>query len=252
VLRPDGTVFAVGSNGYTSIYNSFTGQWSAGPTLPLSAEGNQLTVQDGPGALLPNGHVLFAASGGAVDPNSGYSNPPVYFFEFDGTNFIQEPTIPNAAINVSGSVNMIILPTGQILQTDFTSDVEIYTPDDTSHNPAWEPVIFGAPSVVKPGATYSIKGIRFNGMSQGSAFGDESQNATNYPLVRITNLATNHVFYSRTHNHSSMAVASNKIVSTLFDVPVIQEPGLSKLEVVANGIASRPVFVTVKSLHQHH
>ena len=36
VLRPDGTVFAVGSQGFTSIYNSFTGQWSAGPRLPLS------------------------------------------------------------------------------------------------------------------------------------------------------------------------------------------------------------------------
>jgi len=38
-------------------------------------------------------------------------------------------------------------------------------------------------------------------------FGDEGQSATNYPLVRITNLRTHHVFYSRTHDHSSMAVA---------------------------------------------
>jgi len=244
VLRPDGTVFAVGSQGYTSIYNSFTGKWLAGPRLPVSPDGNQMTVQDGPAALLPDGNVLVAATGGPS--NFGFSNPPVFFFEFDGYNLVPEPTIPNASIDVSGSIVMLVLPTGQILEADSTKDVEIYTPTETHHNPAWEPVITDAPARVSPGSTYTVTGIRFNGMSQASAFGDELQNATNYPLVRITNLATNHVFYSRTHNHSSMAVASNKIVSTEFDVPAGQELGPSKLEVVVNGIASRPVPVLVK------
>jgi hypothetical protein len=76
-------------------------------------------------------------------------------------------------------------------------------------------------------------------------YGDEAQNATNYPLVRIINLATNHVFYSRTHDHSSMAVASSATVSTQFGVPAAQETGPSNLEVVANGIASAPVSVLV-------
>jgi hypothetical protein len=80
-------------------------------------------------------------------------------------------------------------------------------------------------------------------MSQGAAYGDDVQAATNYPLVRITNLRTGHVRYSRTHDHSSMAVASNDLVTTYFDVPAGQEPGLSELEVVANGIPSFPSFV---------
>ena len=43
---------------------------------------------------------------------------------------------------------------------------------------------------------------------------------TNYPLVRITNNNTGHVFYARTHDHSSMGVATgNMAVSTNFDVP---------------------------------
>jgi hypothetical protein len=83
-------------------------------------------------------------------------------------------------------------------------------------------------------------------MSQACAFGDELQCATNYPLVRITNRRTGHVFYSRTHDHSSMAVASNAVVSTHFDVPAVQEPGPSELVVVANGIPSAPVSVTVQ------
>jgi hypothetical protein len=106
-------------------------------------------------------------------------------------------------------------------------------------------VIVHTPVVLNPGGSYTIFGHRFNGMSQGAAYGDDVQAATNYPLVRITNVATRHVFYSRTHDHSSMAVASNDMVSTHFDVPASQERGLSTLEVVANGIASRPVFVLV-------
>lgn len=248
VLRPDGTVFAVGSQGYTSIYNSLTGQWSVGPGLPLSSDGNQMTAQDAPGALLTNGRVLIAASGGPIDPNlGGYSDPPVYFFEFDGSNLIPEPTIPNAANDLSSSVVLLVLPTGQILEADSTGDVEIYTPSNLSHNPEWEPVIITAPAAVNTGGTYTLSGSRINGMSQASAFGDELQNATNYPLVRITNLGNGHVFYCRTHNHSSMAVATNKRVSTQFDVPVAAESGHYKLEVVANGIPSKPTFVTVKA-----
>jgi hypothetical protein len=99
---------------------------------------------------------------------------------------------------------------------------------------------------VNPGGSYVISGHLFNGMSQGAAYGDDQQSATNYPLVRITNNATGHVFYSRTHDHSSMGVAFNGIVSTHFDVPANQELGPSQLVVVANGIPSTPVSVTVQ------
>ncbi|HEY2394539.1 MAG TPA: hypothetical protein VGH81_00990 [Rudaea sp.] len=247
VLRPDGTVFVVGSQGYTSIYNSKTRKWSAGPRLPISPQGNPYTAQDAPGELLPNGNVLIAATGGPDNPNDGdYADPPVAFFEFDGKKLIAEPTIPNAANDQSGTISLLLLPTGQVLAVDSSLDVEIYTPEDNSHNPSWEPVINSPPLQLSPGGSYTLQGIRFNGMSQASMFGDELQNATNYPLVRITNLKTGHVFYSRTHDHSSMAVASSARVSTTFDVPANQESGRSVLEVVANGIASRPLSVTVE------
>src|SRR3954465_12768418 len=52
----------------------------------------------------------------------------------------------------------------------------------------------------------------------------EFENATNYPLVRITNEATHHVFYARTHDHSTMGVATgDAIVSSHFDVPAAME-----------------------------
>jgi hypothetical protein len=245
VLRPDGTVFAVGSLGFTSIYHSDTGTWSVGPQLPPAADGTPMTVDDAPGALLPNGNVLIAANGGSKPPHNPYSGPPAYFFEFDGTNLNPEPAIPNAVFEEAFPMNLLVLPTGEILETDGSKDVEIYTPDDTTHNCNWEPVIHNAPSIVSRGHSYTIAGIRFNGMSQASMYGDEGQNATNYPLVRIRNLATNHVFYCRTHDHSNMAVASNNVVSTHFDVSPTQETGPGELEVVANGIASAPVPVSV-------
>src|SRR5713101_318571 len=107
--------------------------------------------------------------------------------------------------------------------------------------------ISAAPGSVARGKTYTVSGTPFNGLSQGAAYGDDFLDATNYPLVRIVNQATGHVFYCRTHNPSNMAVATGtKKVSTNFDVPANAETGLSQLFVVANGIPSSPYLVQVR------
>ncbi len=83
-------------------------------------------------------------------------------------------------------------------------------------------------------------------MSQANAFGDEFQTATNYPLVRLTNMSTGHVFYARTHDHSSMGVRKlGSLASTHFDVPANAETGTTTMVVVANGIPSNPITVMV-------
>lgn len=237
VLRPDGTVFYTGANscgaGHTATYDSNTGTWTAGPDFP-----GALNIADGPASLLPNGNVL-------LDTSPGIFQPPTYFFEFDGTNLNPVSGPPNASGDTSYFGNMLILPTGQILFTDFSDDIEIYTSSGT-YNPGWAPRIKSAPRNVSPGGSYAISGMRFNGFSQGAAYGDDAQAATNYPLVRIINRATGHVFYSRTHDHTSMAVAFGGLVSTHFDVPTDQELGVSDLVVVANGIPSPAVTVNVQ------
>jgi hypothetical protein len=84
-------------------------------------------------------------------------------------------------------------------------------------------------------------------MTQGAAYGDDAQMSSNYPLVRVTNNATRHVAYARTHDHSSMGVQTgSQVVSTSFDVPETMETGPSSLVVVANGIPSQPVSVSVE------
>jgi hypothetical protein len=65
-------------------------------------------------------------------------------------------------------------------------------------------------------------------------------------LVRLTNNATGHVFYARTHDHSTMGVATGAaVVSTTFDVSPAVEMGASRLEVVTNGIPSQTVSLAV-------
>jgi hypothetical protein len=60
------------------------------------------------------------------------------------------------------------------------------------------------------------------------------------------NLSTKHVFYARTHDHSTMGIATGSTtVSTTFDVPSGIETGKSAIYVVANGIASKPKPVTI-------
>jgi hypothetical protein len=249
VLRADGTVFYTGSDtcatgtGSTAIYNSYTGQWQPGPQFPAVDGVTDINIADGPASWEPNDKVLMMAS-------PEYGSPPSFFFEWDGRHLNQVPGPPNAPTDGSYYGNMLVLPTGQILFTDFSTDIELYNPtikrDDREFQRTIAPTIVFAPPEVTPGGSYEIYGFLFNGVTQGAAYGDDVQASTNFPLVRITNLRSSHVFYSRTHDHSSMAVASYRLVSTHFDVPADQERGFSRLEVVANGVASEPMFVVVR------
>jgi hypothetical protein len=243
LLRPDGTVFAIGASGFTGIYTppasgaTAPGSWAIGPAMPSG-----LNVEDGPAALLPSGHVLFGGSPG--DSGTG-----LRYFEFDGSVLNSVPAPARASSDATYYTQLLVLPTGQVLFVDGSTTVQLYTPASSpTYNPAWAPTITSVSSTIENSATYSISGTQFNGLSQGTAFGDESQNATNYPLVRITNNATGHVFYCKTHDHSSMGVATGvTLVSTNFDVPATVESGASSIQVVANGIPSLAVAITVAS-----
>jgi hypothetical protein len=237
LLRPDGTVFAVGATGHNAVYNIGTAAWSAGPDFP-KVNGQFLDVADGPSALLPDGNVLTGASVGVFKKNTR-------FFEFDGTNLTQVAGTPNSPNFSSFEGRMLVLPSGQVLFTDGSGDVEIYT-SVGSPNPSWAPVITKVGKTLTHGKTYPVKGTQLNGLSQGGAYGDDAQAATNYPLVRITNNASGHVFYANTTKPSSMGVATgNLVVTAHFSVPAGIELGASQLEVVTNGIASNPVSVTI-------
>jgi len=252
VLRPDGTLVAFGGNtgcpeasskaDPTAIYDTSTGKWRAGPNVPaVCGESGKkyCTLADAPAALLPNGNILFAAS-------EGYGDVPTHFFEFNRDDTITQvaDTVLYAASSGAYYYNFLVLPNGQILSTDFSKTAEVYTPAGSAEA-KWAPKIASYPASVNPGGYYEIKGTQFNGLSQGADYGDDYQSATNYPLVQITNQATGHVFYARTANHSSMSIAPGTHGSTTFTVPGTIETGPSTLVVIANGIPSPAVAITI-------
>jgi hypothetical protein len=214
VLRPDGTVYYTGSSdcepGHTAIYNSVTGIWTKGPDFP-----NNDAANDAPASIETNGKVIVMAS-----PYSGTFSAPSRFYEWNGSALSAFPAPPNAVNDASFVGHLLVFPTGQIMFTDFTTDAEILTTAG-SWKSSWRPTMLSFPKSVSPGkANYSISGTQFNGLTQATAYGDDLQNATNYPLVRIVNTSSGHVFYCKTHNHTSMGVATGSaLVSTKFDVP---------------------------------
>ncbi len=246
VLRPNGTIFVMGATGANGVYTPPTtltgsGSWAAAPSFPNI--GGVLDIADGPACLLPDGNVL-------MDASPGIFNTPSHFFEFDGTNLTQVNAVPRATSDSSYVGGMLMLPTGQVLFTDHSNDVEIYTPTGSPQD-AWRPTISSVATTLQLSSTNNLlQGTQLNGLSQCTAYGDDATNATNYPLVRIVNGATGHVFYCRTHNHSTMAVATGSAtVSTQFDVPAGVETGPSNLYVVANGIQSAPQVINVVAAH---
>ena len=150
-----------------------------------------------------NGNVVVEAS-----PFSGTFSPPSNFYEWNGTTLNAFPAPPDAVSTPSFAGHLLVLPNGQIMYTDFTTDVEFLTSTGTFQS-TWQPTIKSVATTLIHGSTNNpISGTQFNGLSQANAYGDDFQDATNYPLVRITNNATGHAFYCKTHGHGTMGVAT--------------------------------------------
>ena len=235
--RPNGTLVQFGGTPHTGIYTFATNTWAVGPDYPNSNDS-----ADGPAAVLPDGNIILPASPGVFQGN-------ITMFFFDGITFTQAPDTASSRSLQSWQTRMLLLPTGQVMYLvadGRTKDVELMTSTGTPQD-AWRPQIRTVPATLTRGSTYQVTGRQFNGLGIGSDYGDDALSATNYPIVRITNKATHHVFYARTHDHSTMAIATgNTLVSTMFDVPAAAETGPSRFEVVANGIASKAKAVTIQ------
>ncbi|HUA30059.1 MAG TPA: hypothetical protein VMC03_14340 [Streptosporangiaceae bacterium] len=254
VEMPGGNVFVVGAGSSTqepptacttdeptqdALYNYKSGTWSAAPEIPAIG-GEEFDSTDGPGSVLPDGNVLFDASACVY-------NAPTHFFVYNASSntITQIPDVPNAPNDSSYYTRMLALPNGQVLFNDGSSDMEVYTAGGTP-NPSWAPSITSLSSRgLAPGGTYSVSGSQLAGLDQGAAYGDDVQDNTNFPLVRITNDATGVVTYARTHDWTSVSVAPGTRSSTQFTLPPRTPAGRSTLVVVANGIASSPSSVTV-------
>jgi hypothetical protein len=228
-------------NGKTVIYtlpssSSGVGTWTAGKDIP-KVNGQTIVCNDCPASLLPNGNVLFTAAN-FLNNNWGQ---PVLFFEYDpvanSITQVASPSNNGAQVYLS---RLMLLPTGEVLFSPGTNNVQCYVP---SGNPAdvWRPTVT---SLVAHTSLpwlidyFILGGTQLNGLSQANIYGDDCYCATNYPIVRLQNISTNEIYYARTFNFSTMGVATgNAIQSLYFSIGNIPD-GTYDLFVVANGISS--------------
>jgi len=231
-LLPNGTVFAAGATTNNAIYTPSTGKWASAPKF-----GGTLDIADGPAAVLPDGNALF-------DTSPGVFNTGSKFFEWDGTTLNATAATSNAAIDSSYVGNMVVLPTGQVLFTDFSSTVEIYTPVGQPCAGCAPTIRTVAASLTHGSKNNKITGTQFNGLTQGAYYGDDNQSATNFPIVRITD-SKGVVVYCKTHGWLGGVATGTKVVSAQFDIPSTINLGAARLVVVTNGIPSIAKAITI-------
>ncbi len=259
------------------------GTWVAGPRIPGgfgANDGAAAVLSNGRVLFAAANTPLF--TGGThlfeFDPatNQIYpvSNPPTTPANFETTNVGQ--------FNV-----MMAMPTGQVMMTDLDAGVPatpttpaiqpgifLYTPAGGPQD-SWRPTIssitpngstttftnqvqiepFGTPptnrtvisSVTQDANVYTLTGTQLNGLNEGAYYGDDHQQATNYPIVQLVDMAGN-VVDATTFNWSTAGVATGSTLESVdFALPTTLNtstpPVLSdfvSVRVIANGISSAP------------
>ena len=309
----DGRVFEIGATQHTALYNPIWNTWEAGPDISGTLNGiaSPFGADDAPGAILPDGHVIFAADAGAsqftssgnitagspvitgipstailqvfwsvsgpgipggayiasVDSASqvtinipatattsgdaiswgGTFSLPTELFEFDPVmNTIHQITaaLPDANLPFEGSypTRMLILPTGQLLFSDSSSQLWVYTSEDAP-NPFLRPFITNVNNL--GGGKFRLSGLQLDGQSSGAAYGDDDQMDSNYPIIRMVDSHGN-VLYARTSNWSKIAVGEDGIETVDFTPNPEVTPGNYWLIVSGAGISSFPFPIEIK------
>lgn len=239
VVRPSGTAVAfsgatTGPVG-TSIFNPASNTWTAGPSLTVG--GVDYNLADAPAVALTSGSIFYAAS-------AGLFTQPTHFFEFTGANTIVQRADPAGSLsNPSYVYNFLLLPTGQVLMTDFSNNIQIYTPFGTFAN-VWRPTIASSFTSLTRGVVNALSGTQLNGITHG-VYGDDQQASTNFPLVQLVNQDTNNVYYAKTSGFSNRSILRNISSRANFVLPRTMPVGTYSLKVISNGIPSASMTVTV-------
>jgi hypothetical protein len=247
LLLADGRAFFLGGSGHTAFYtpsgNANPGTWATGPDIP-----GGLTTPDAAAAMMVNGNILCAVGPALFTNSSGVVQytAPTSFYEFDASanTFTATGTPSGSTENYAPYVTgMLDLPDGTVLYSRFSSTLRVYQPDGL-------PLAAGKPAISSitenADGSYQVTGTLLNGISEGAAYGDDAQMNSNFPLIRLTNSAGN-VYYARAFNWSSTGVMTGtNLVTTQFTLPAaLPMAGTYSLVVVANGISSDPVSLTL-------
>lgn len=258
VLLHSGVVFAVGGTGHTALYDPVTG-WTAGPDFGPNTAPKPITplmtAIDAPGSVLPSNKVFCVVGNtrneGGDDP---FWSGPTVFYEYDPTlnklSALPADLQPTTNEGDTWMARLLLLPTGQLLFSSGQRTIALFTPaaSDPPPNPAWRPTLTGYAATMVAGKSYPISGIQMNGLTPANSYGDDAQMATNFPIVQVTNRAIHTSVYLRTHDFSSLGIAPGNTSTAIVDLPAHLTPGAYDLIVIANGIPSAAVSVTITAL----
>lgn len=237
-----GKVLFIGATGHTAIYEVGSNNWLAGPDIMGTLNGKKVLfgADDAPAAELPSGHVILAAD---AAPTQGPFEAPTQLFDYDPVaNTINpiSPAFPQPMNFPAYLTHMLMLPNGQMMFSYGTRDVWIYTPDGE------------APKKAKPvpqslhydgNGQFTLTGLRMNGVSAGSGYGDDAESDENYPIVSFT--TGNTVRYARTFDWDNTGVQQKKPSTVKLTLKAGTPAGVTQLVVSGAGVPSLPRCVTL-------
>jgi hypothetical protein len=231
------------------------------------------SMADAPASLLPSGNIL-------VQTGPGFNTAPSSFYEFNSSTLsptntgpvgstatVNQPVCPaggpaNTTNITSFQGRMVLLPTGQVLWDagEGVNCTSIYTSNNNVEpNPVMRPSphinninnLTAGINLARGSTNNTLTGSMFRGVSQGASYGDDAQSATDFPIVMITNNATGHRCFGRTHDWAIHTAAQ-------FDIPPDNTPqpgwalvehncetGPSTLQVIVNSKVSNSFAVTI-------
>jgi hypothetical protein len=196
---------------------------------------------EGPAAILPSGKFCYVAGTRYISDVAGFG----YVFMWDGTTSSPvKTTLPGGALLYPTTTQMVVLPSGELFVTSQGGGVFLYQDTGATVDSTQKPVVDNIPTTFGQGGTYRVIGKQLTGLHVGSIFGDESPNQSNHTLVRLTK-SDGTVYFAPTKNWSYRGIQPNRSSSVEFTITTSIPVGVYDLNVIANGVASDPVSVTV-------
>jgi hypothetical protein len=186
----DGRVICFGATGHTCVYTpggtGEKGSWVQGPDLPVAPNGGQLTAAD---VLQQFWSLTVQFWWWRCRPGT---NTTMAFVEYDPAQntcsiVAGAPTLTDTAPNSYQNVKMLLLPNGHGLVSVPAGgwyDVAFSFGGEAS----WAPTIASFPGTVFANSTVTLSGTQLCGLSECSSYGDDNQQAENYPMVRVRRL----------------------------------------------------------------
>jgi hypothetical protein len=276
-ILPNGDVYLIADAGPNPVpLNASTTGGSASVTVPSTA-GLQSTWSvaqaDGTNTTIPSGAEIFSvdsptsftlgtfdANGNLVPLNAlttqgtiglvlgGIFSSPAQLFKFNPrTGNMKAIAGPKGSLlptEPAFVARMLVLPTGQMMVSDSSNQLYVYTPDRSLAPASLQPEIDRVRYT--GGGVFELTGTQINGQSEGAAYGDDDQMNENFPIVRLQNPAIGKVYYCRTTNWSSVSVGGGYEPETVdFTLNPAVTKGSYELTVVGAGIASQPARIEI-------